>query len=746
MPRRSPFVSRACAAAVIALSLAAVGCGASQSKVPRPPGAVEGPIKPLDVRDEDFAARLQGILRDGSRTPERLGMLVGVVRRQLAHAQRRFELGKAERATDSALGALYLVRVNEGRSEMIDATGEKALDGAIKQLSLRGDEGRVHALMQMRAAALPAKSPARVELEEHMGNLARWLGDTHAGGRGARLGAEERYFVARAMVDPSEETLTKAASSIEAWVAQAIEVNRAFHKTGKRPDRAEGMEAARALETGAATLAALFIRHGDAQGAFARIEGSEVRLVAEPGLRASLHEAAEGNNARAWEMLAAAFAHEGGPSEGDEEREPLDPMLVEAGLWGSVLEAYRQDPTSFGTAAVLSEALVRFGMSEGAPAVLAGALGQQPNPRAVGAATRIVFGAMLADADIGDVDAVRRTFRAAGPILAAADRPEIAKGLNPSAARLRLLMASIEVRAGNLAAARPLYEASARAEPSVSAWTQVARVARQAGDREGALASIGKALAAPDVRASLPDVAEAHLLAFELHRDAGAADKAKASLADALTACLTARQQKADAATQAHTETLLGRVLDAYGEAKAARRANDRALTAAASDRPVLGPTVLQVVSRALVRRDLDGARVALKQGLEADLDPEDRIYGGLWLLLLERELRASPDGTAERALQGFGDRDAWVSKLSAWAGGKLTDEGLAAAAQNTSQRVEAQFYTAMARRAAGDPAAVERLRAVSTSPVIDLVEVQLARDLVAPPMQVQLPPNTQIP
>jgi tetratricopeptide (TPR) repeat protein len=423
----------------------------------------------------------------------------------------------------------------------------------------------------------------------------------------------------------------------------------------------------------------------------------------------------------------------------------LDPMLVEAGLWGSVLEAYRQDPTSFGTAAVLSEALVRFGMSEGAPAVLAGALGAQPNARAVGAATRIVFGAMLADADIGDVDAVRRTFRAAGPILTAADRPEM-RDINPSAARLRLLMASIEVRAGNLAAARPLYEAAARAEPSVSAWVQVARVARQANDRDAALASLGKALGAPDARGSLPDVAEAHLLAFELHRDAGAADRAKASLADALTACLTARGQKSDSATRAHTETLLGRVLEAYGEGKAARRAHDRALTAAASDRPVLGPTVLQVVSRALVRRDLDGARVALKQGLEADLDAEDRIYGGLWLQLLERELRASPDGTAERALQGAGDRDAWVSKLSAWATGKLTDDGLGAAAQNAAQRVEAEFYVAMARRAAGDPAAVERLRAVSTSPVIDLVEVQLARDLIAPPLQVQLPPNTQLP
>jgi cellulose synthase operon protein C len=747
MPRRSPIVARVCAGAVIALSLAAVGCGgANQSKIPRPPGAVEGPVKPLDVRDDDFAARLQGILRDGSRTPARLGALVGVVRRQLAHAQRRFELGKSERATDSALGALYLVRVNEGRGEMIDETGAKALDGAIRYLSIRGDEGRVHALMRMRAAALPAGSPMRAELEEHMGNLTRWMSDTHAGGRGAKLGADERYLVARAMVDPSEEALTQAAAAVEAWVAQGIEVSRAFRKTGKRPERSEGMEAERALETGSATLAALFIRHGDAQGALARIENSEVQLVTKPGLRAALGEAAEGGNARAWEMLAAAFAHEGGASESDEESMRLDPMLVEAGLWGSVLEAYRQDPTSFGTAAVLSEALVRFGMSEGAPAVLSGALGAQPNPRTVGAATRIVFGAMLADADIGDVDAVRRTFRAAGPILAAADRPGMAD-INPSAARLRLLMASIEVRAGNLAAARPLFESAARAEPSVSAWVQVARAARQAGDSAGAIASIDKALAAPDARGgSLPDVAEAHLLAFELHRDAGAADKAKAALANALTACLAARQQKGDSGARAHAETLLGRVLEAYGEGKAARRAHDRALSLAATDRPMLGPTVLQVVARALVRRDLDGARVALKQGLEADLDPEDRIYGGLWLQLLERELRAAPDGTAERALQGAGDRDAWVSKLSAWATGKLTDEGLGAAAQNAAQRVEAQFYTAMARRAAGDPAAVERLRAVSTSPVIDLVEVQLARDLIAPPLQVQLPPNTQLP
>ncbi len=726
----------------------AAGCGAPAQPTKTPVLAVEGPIRPLDVQDADFSATLLRVLRDGSRAPTRLSAVAGVVRRQLTHAERRFALGQPERATASVMGALYLVRVGEGQGAMVDEAGARALDGAIRHLSGRGDEGRVHALMRMRAAAIGEKASGRAQLDEHISNLERWIGDTHAGSPGVRLGAEARYLAARAMVDPSSETLDAAANAIEAWVGRGIEINRIFRQTGKRPERAEAMEAGRAIDTGAAMLAAIFIRHGDAQGALSRIESSEVRLIADPALRKSLMIASEDGDVRAWEMLAAAFAHEGAPREDEEDTaDKLDPLLVEAGLWGAVLEAYRKDPTNFGVAALLAEELVRLGMSEGAPAVLAGALGAKPSPRFVAAANRIVFEAMAVDAGAGDIDAVRRTFRAAAPLLTAADRPELVQsGLEPSPARLRLLMGSVELRTGDLAAARPLFTAAAQGEPSVAAWMRVARADRQAKDGAAALDNLRRAFAAPNARVALADLVEAHLLAFEIQRDLGAVDAAKNELSDALSAALASQKQRGDAGMRARAETLLGRVLEAYGDAKATRRAHERALAVAASDRPALGATVLQVVSRALVRRDLEVARAALRQGLEADVDQEERIYGGLWLLLLERELRAAPDDTTTRALATNGDRDAWVVKLASWATGRMTDEGLFAAAQNAAQRVEAEFYTAMSRRASGDPAAQDRLRKVAESPVLDLVEVQLARDLLAPAFRADLPTGAMVP
>lgn len=731
------------------LSLAAPGCGGTGGGgTNRPVHTAEGPIAPLDVRDEDFSATLLSVLTDGTRSPKRDAALAGVVRRQLAHAEKRFAMGQAERGTSSVLGALYLVRVNEGNAAMIDETGARALDGAIRHLSGRGDEGRVHALMRMRQAALDKAAPGRAELEEHLQNLERWIADTHAGSAGVRLGAEARYLTARAIVDPSEQALSAAVSAVEAWVARGIEINRTFRQTGKRPERAEAMEAARSLETGAMTLAALYIRQGDAARALEQIEGSDIRLITEPTLRRALI-AAEDGDARAWEMLAALFAHEGAPTEQDEEDrgERLDPMLVEAGLWGSVLEAYRKDPTSFGTAAVLAEQLVRWGLSEGAPAVLARALGDAPSPRYVAAACRIVFEAMAVDAEGGDTDAVHRTFRAAAPLLAIADKPEyVAAGLEPSPSRLRLLMASVELRTGDLAAARPLYVAAAKADPSVSSWLRVARADRQAGDRKAALESLKLATSAPDARSALLDLVDAHLLAFEIQRDAGLVAEARASLGDALAAAIAGQKQRGDVGTKARAETLLGRVLDAYGDGKAARRAHERALSLAASDRPVLGATMLQVVSRALVRGDLDFARAALHQGLDTDVDHEERIYGGLWVFLLERQKRVATDEITQRALAPNGDRDAWVSKLASWANGKLTDEALSAAAQNAAQKVEAEFYTAMARKAAGDPAADARLRKVAESPVLDLVEVELARDLLAPPFKADLPAGVSVP
>lgn len=744
MSSKLTLPARALVACLLATaSSASLGCGSSGG-LPTKGNMPHGEMgKPANIKDEEFAASLFSLLRDGAPTPARDARLVGVVRRQLAHAATRFAHGYPERATDSVIGAMYLMRAGEGRAEMIDEQGDRALAGAITRLSSLGDEGRALALMQMRASFLPAGSPQRKELDEHLRALGVWMKDTRTGKAIRKAGAEERALVSRALVDPSREALDAAARSVSTWIDGAIDFHNEFRQTGERPVREDAIEAARALESGGITMAALFLRHGDARGAVERISGSSAKRLIPPQFMMRLGSAATDDGASDWQAVAGAFAQL--ESEPQDMETGTDPALVSAALWGSTLEAFRRAPSHFGAAMLVARSLIRFGMSEAAPLALAEGLGAEPDARALATAMDLVVSALNEDASIDDIEAVRRTFRAAAPVLAHGDKPKVASLIEPSAAQVRFMMASIEVRAGNLAAARPLLAAALTAEPSVSGYTMFAMVERQAGDPKKAIEHVGKALGAPDARFAVLDVAEALILSFEVHRDAGAKDKAKETLDRALDAVLAARKAGTGPADKARAERLLGRVLDGYGDVKGAGRALDRALVAAAAERPILGATVLDAVGRAFVRRDLPAARAALKRGIEADVPEEDLVYGGLWVLLLERELRAPTDGTAERALRG-GDRGSWVAKLSLWANGKLSDAELASSAQNAAQRVEAAFYAAMAKKVAGDPGAEESLRQVAKSPVIDLLEVHLAREMLAPQLSAELPGGVKLP
>jgi hypothetical protein len=598
--------------------------------------------------------------------------------------------------------------------------------------------------MEMRAAALSPGTPQRSELEAHLAALNRWIQDTRTGGPLERLGAEQRALVSRSLIDSRPETVERAATAIGAWIDRAIELNIEFRQTGKRPERDEAVEAERALESGGASMAALFLRYGDAKGALDHIDRSSARRVVPRGLYDRIQSAAKQDDPGSWQALAGAFAAHSNDEQQTESG--IDRDLLDAALWGCALEAFRREPAKLESAALLAQLLARFGMSEAAPLVLAQALGARPSPQALSAAMGIVLAAMSADAGADDLDAARRTYIAAAPLLVLADRPDAKGRVEPSSARARSLMASVELHAGNLAAALPLLRASQDAEPSASGLRLLAMAERQGGDVPASLSAVRRALGAPDAGVSPADVAEAHLLAFELHREASAQDQAKASLDAALLASLAARQLARAPGAHARAERLLGRVLDAYGDARGAARAHERALAAAAEERPLFGATMLDAVGRALVRRDLSAARKALRRGLDENADQEDLVYGGLWVLLLERELKAQPDGTAERALGSAMSRTSWTAKLAAWANGKLSDADLGTQAQSAAQRVEALFYTAMAKKVAGDPAAMERLRAVSQSPVLDLLEVHLAREMLAPRLVADVPANVKLP
>jgi cellulose synthase operon protein C len=739
--------ARATVVAALSASLLTLGCGSTTTNLgdPNVPRN-EGLVTAKEVPDAEFAAGLHRLIKDGTPSPERSGMLIGVVRRQLAHAQQRFAAGHDGSGTASVIGALYLLRPGEGRKEMIDATGERALAAAIDRVSPRGDEGRALALMKMRAAALDPASPARVELDQHLAALTQWMAETRTGGPMRRLGTEERARVARALVDPSEQTLEEAASAINAWIGGAIQFNDEYRQGLKRPEREEAVEAQRALSSGGATMASIFLRSGDAGAALQHLDQSNAKHVILPGLIARVRGAAAsegGTGARDWLTLAATFGHQD-PDEADPETD-IDPELLIAGLWGSAIEAYRRDPASFDAGLLVARVLTRFGMPEAAPLVVSEGLAAHTSLPAVRAATELLLSAIGDSAEIDDLEAARRTFASGAAILAIADRPEFRGQLETSPARVRAVMASIEIRSGNLAGARPLLQAALAAEPSTSGYTMLSMVERQAGNTAAALAAVEQALRAPDTRVALLDVAEAHLTAFELFRDGASADKAKPALDAALSAVLAGRQAGGSPAFKARAERLLGRVLESYGESSRATKAYERALQLAASDRPTLGAAMLDAIGRALVQKDLAAARGALKKGLDGDASEDDLVYGGLWVQLLERELHAPGDGTVERALRTV-NKATWTAKLTAWANGKLSDTDLSTAARSASQKVEAAFYTAMSRRVSGDPAAETRLRAVATSPVVDLLEVHLAREILAPHGRVSLPGGVQLP
>jgi hypothetical protein len=193
-------------------------------------------------------------------------------------------------------------------------------------------------------------------------------------------------------------------------------------------------------------------------------------------------------------------------------------------------------------------------------------------------------------------------------------------------------------------------------------------------------------------------------------------------------------------------ERTLARVLDGYGERKSAARAIERALTIAGRSRQMLGETMLSAVGRALVYKNVTAARVALQTGIKENVDEVDMVYGALWLMFLEQELGEEPDGKVDRVLLDAVDGEGWTAKLARWARGMMDDATLRDAADSYAHRVEAEFYISMRTRSAGKNDARAELEKVSTNPLIDLMEVQLARDILAPESRAKMPTKYTLP
>lgn len=726
------------------------GCGAHSPKTVPVAPPQEAVVPAFELEDEAFADTLHAVLLGRGGEVDEAERLASVIDKQFGHALERFDAGWPTRGLSSLRGAMLLLRPGELRAEVLKKN-ERLLEVAYAHTAPKGDEGASWALLNLSLAATTEGSPARREVEQKLQSLERWLEDTRTGSPLEIAGRDQRILTARALLEPTHEAQQAAREATIAWIERAISFGEEAHSGMVRPKREQTVEAFRAFQTGAASLMALSLRHGDVESALLDLERTSARQLVSQELHRRLELAASGGDANAFRALLAVWIERFGndsDSSGGGPELGLDPELFRAAAWGIAREALRRDTGALDAAMPLAIVSSQLGLPEVAPLVLVEAVEEAPEPRFMNAAMGLVLQAIALEDEADDLASARRTFRAAEPLLMLASRPESKGKLQPSAARVRILMAAVEMKAGQLEAARSLLEEAVREEASPDAFIMLSAIDRQAGKLDRALDNVDRALALPQVKQEGTMLGELSLARYDLLRDAGQDDAAGAALKKALDQALSAREQAKTPAGRARAERLLSRVLERYGDSEGKARAVERAYLAATSDKRQLSALAIDESARALVSGDVDAARRALTRALDANLDDEDVVYVALWLLLVEKTTNAPSDGAAVQALSRV-KSDRWLGRLASWGLGKLKDQELIDAARTPHQKTEALFYAAMARRIAGAIRESDAsLRDIAKSPNIDLVEVRIAKELLDPPKPFPggLPKGAKIP
>ncbi len=730
--------------AVALTSFAATGCGAGARQGNGANSADNSPIDPAKIGDAEFAPATYQLLLSDEKSAGRTNLLAGVVRRQLTRAGARFRTGQRDAGLGALMGALYLMRVGELRPEMLEGAGPALRPGAA-EVARVGNEGRAFALYGMLRGILPPGAE-RTDVEAHLAALSRWTAATgNGGGPMQSAGARERAAVNRALLEPSDKAIAAARDATIVWIKRALDFNAQESPLQSGFDRDEAIEAYRAVRAGGLTVAALYLRFGDPKGALDTFDKADLLKVVPPALTERLERCADDDDPQAWADLYQLFSS---AEQAERPETSLDVDLGNAAAWGAALELFRSEPQSLRGAGALANELVRYGMAEVAPLVLAPALGQNPSAQDLSWSLALVLRAVLGEDDIGDHASARRTFASAAPILKLAEQQRLVGKVRPTPARLHYVMGALETRNGDLARARPHIEAAAKAEPSMDAFSMLSAIDRQRGDQKSALASLDRMAAIARKAGDYTSEAEALALQYEIHRDAGSADSAKRSLDAALDRALKAREFARTGNEQAQAERVLARVLEHFGAQQGAKRATERAFEASRTDSRQLTATVLDASRRALTQGDLQTARQAVRQGIDAGLPDADLVYIALWLRLVEKKAGVAGDGTAEEAFSNIDEDSGWPARLALWGRGKIDDDALIKSAHTRPQQTEAKFYTAMSRRMKDEAEALRQLKEVAKSEAIELVEVTIARDLVSQeaPLGVKLPANVAVP
>jgi len=684
-------------------------------------------VVPLPVNDAQLGPAVHALVISDERSARRLSLLAGVVQHQLSQAGLLFRSGNNELGLSRLRGAILLVGAGESRPEMW-AKGADALQAAAGEVSRVGSEGQARALYQLLLGSV-GRGEAAEQARQHLQAMDQFDRSTGETGFWEELGQRQRNFAQLAMYNPEAHFLAEATKITVTWMQGALESDIAERSIHTPSDRDEAIEAFRALRSGGATLAAIYLRFGEPMRALDVMEKENLSRIVPAMLRDRLERAGEDDDPSAWADL---FRFYQSASVSDDSSTSVDPDLARCAAWGAALELYRSTPDDIAAVGPLAMLLVEYGMAEAVPLLLTPALPKRASPEELGWASGLLLRALTAAGESDGVESARRIMSSAQGIMARAESAGKKTPFRSNTASIHQAMAALEIQAGDLSRAAIQLQAAARQAPSEEIYEQLARIERQRENPDRALDDLERvvAMAREHVRPEME--AEAQRLIFEIEADRGHAELAERALRGALVSALEARKTKGRPAEQAAAERTLARVLEAYGDLPAAKRATERALQAAHDDLDQLSATIIDAARRALTRSDLAAAREALHEALDAGLDDDDCVYVALWLHMVERLTHTPSDGAVEDALDHIDQAHSWAAQLRSWTLGQLSDEELAASAKTHLSRIEATFYLGLAARANGQlELARQRLEEVARSSGIDLIEVTVARDLL---------------
>lgn len=721
-----------CTLVLFASAQGLIGCSA-----PRAGQQVNHPapvhVKAPELSEAAFAPAVVALLAKSEPDKTRSTQIASTIRHLLARARGYFERHQPQLGLNAAIGALLLARTGELHPKSL--TGYSGvLVNAADEAARRGDEGQSRAFYELAKLADDGDPTVSSRAAEHLAALRNWEGATQSDGTMQAAASNSLTAAKRALVRREAAIVGDAEKQIVRWVERAIEISRMDTPIQSMFDHDERIAARLAFLTGAQTMIALHLRDGDAAGALGALDNDVMTAIREPRWVSGLIAASEGDS-NAWldwyQLFHSVL----------EQPEFFDTDLARAAQWGIAVELFRSDQESIASALPLLSLLNYYGMPDVAPAVLArrgnaaadgegaAATEQQARTAAVG----LVFQSLGVLEQRNDIGLARLVFTHAQPLLARSGDDGDVSSKQPKAVDFYEMMGALEVSNGYLDRAWPLLQQAMRTRPSVDTLRMLASIERQRTHLEESL-GLTRQLQALSSEQNLP-IAESQswLMMYDLLLDLGRTEEADATLGKALEQLLLWRQKPATPRFAAAVERNLAQVLERYGQLDGARRANERARTASVADVTELSDVLLDEVRRALTFGELSHGRLALRHALDSGIENSALTYAALWQHLLELRLHAASDGTVEEAFSRVQGQPGWGGALSQWAAGKLSDQELLAQAGSNGETVEAHFYAAIRQffQTPSDPNRVQ-LQTVAQSSAINLIEVRIARDLLA--------------